>query len=490
MLYRKYRSQNFAELHGQTHVKKVLTQAIIDGKVAHAYLFTGPRGTGKTSTARILSKAINCIQMKNGEPCNYCSSCRAINEGRFLDLIEIDAASNRGIDEIRSLKEKVNFLPAEGKFKIYIIDEVHMLTSEAFNALLKTLEEPPARVVFILATTEAHKLPLTIISRTQRFDFRLASGTELKSKLERILKAEGIKFEPAALELIVEAGQGSFRDAETVLDKVLSSVGYKQDEEINIQDVEQAIGLASQVTIKQLYQALLDKNTQAAFSVINNAYSSGSNPLQLIKQLLEHARKMLNLTIEGKEKQVSLRDLFVIIKELNEAANQQKFALLSQLPLEVAVIKIIGLDEQSTSVPKKTDIPQISSKPIKEREAVKKADQAAQRVTNVTLDELKAVWGKILSKAKKYNHHMVAFLGKAKVRNLVQNTLELEVAYPLHKKTLELKRSRDAFAQITKELLGEEIQLTCEINKNMAKADITEDSSNSNLVEEVFSDII
>ena len=244
VLYRKYRSQDFSQIFGQDSIKKVLTEAVKKNKVSHAYLFTGPRGTGKTSMARILAKALNRSNKKGADPCNKCSNCQAINESRFMDLIEIDAASNRGIDEIRDLKEKIGFLPVEGLYKVYIVDEVHMLTSEAFNALLKTLEEPPKNVVFILATTEVHKLPLTIISRTQRFDFKSASDDQLRAKLEYILKCEKISYDGEAIDMIVGTAGGSFRDAESILEKVLSSIGYKKDSEINLEEVSSILGLA------------------------------------------------------------------------------------------------------------------------------------------------------------------------------------------------------------------------------------------------------
>ena len=255
MLYTKYRSQKFSEIIGQKSIVQILKQSILENRVAHAYLFAGPRGTGKTSMARIMAKALNCTNPKDGEPCGECPNCKAIQKSKFLDLIEIDAASNRGIEEIRDLKEKIGFLPVEGKYKVYIIDEVHMLTGEAFNALLKTLEEPPQNVIFILATTEAHKLPPTILSRAQRFDFKLANEEDLISKLKKILKEEGFEFETKALELIAQGAMGSFRDSETLLDKVLS--GLKKGEKLLGAHIEEILGYTNSKYIDNLLDALV-----------------------------------------------------------------------------------------------------------------------------------------------------------------------------------------------------------------------------------------
>ena len=222
VLYRKYRAQNFDELVGQDHITKILKNAIKGDQLSHAYLFVGSRGTGKTTTARVLAKAVNCLKpKKDGNPCNKCEVCLSVSNGTFLDLVEIDAASNRGIDQIRELKERIEFSPVKGKYKIYIIDEVHMLTNEAFNALLKTLEEPPEHIIFILATTDAHKLPPTILSRCQRYDFRLGTEKEIRDTLLMVLKNENINIEEKGLEILVRNARGSYRDALSLLDVVM-----------------------------------------------------------------------------------------------------------------------------------------------------------------------------------------------------------------------------------------------------------------------------
>ena len=221
-LYRKWRPKGFSELVGQEHVSRTLAQAVVGGRVGHAYLFSGPRGTGKTSTAKILAKALNCEKGPTAEPCNACESCRRISDGTSMDVMEIDAASNRGIDEIRELRETVKFAPTTGRYRVYIIDEVHMLTSEAFNALLKTLEEPPPQVVFILATTELQKVPATIQSRCQRYDFKRIAAKDIEARLQEVTEASGVAADGAALALVAREADGGLRDALSTLDQCIS----------------------------------------------------------------------------------------------------------------------------------------------------------------------------------------------------------------------------------------------------------------------------
>src|SRR5918911_448970 len=240
-LYLKYRSQTFSDLVGQDAIARTLQNAVSEGRVAHAYLFSGVRGTGKTSTARILAKAINCLNRQGAEPCGSCSACLEIGSGAAVDLVEIDAASNRGIDEIRDLRERVKYLPASLKMKVYIIDEAHMLTSEAFNALLKTLEEPPAHVLFVLATTEPHKIPLTVASRCQRFDFRRIDTPTIASRLARIVSSEGVAVEPAVLQLLARLARGSMRDAITILDQLM---GQSASGSLTVGAVQELLGMA------------------------------------------------------------------------------------------------------------------------------------------------------------------------------------------------------------------------------------------------------
>jgi len=290
-LYRRWRPRSFADFVGQSHVVTTLVHALESDRVAHAYLFTGPRGTGKTSTAKILAKALNCTQPQGIEPCDHCLNCTRINEGTFLDVIEIDAASNRGIDEIRDLREKVKFAPGEGKFKIYIIDEVHMLTTEAFNALLKTLEEPPQFVVFILATTEVHKLPLTIISRCQRFDFKRFTVEEIYGRLAEVVAAEGIPAEKEALTLVAQYAEGGMRDALSILEQSLAHCREKLLEA----DVRAILGLIDREEINKLATAIQERNTQAALAILADVSQNGKDLFQFGRSLIQHFRTVINI---------------------------------------------------------------------------------------------------------------------------------------------------------------------------------------------------
>ena len=287
--YRKWRPKSLGEVVGQDAITKTLRQAVAQERIAHAYLFCGTRGTGKTSTARILAKAINCLSPQDGEPDNECHICVSINEARSLDLIEIDAASNRGIDDIRELSDKVRFSPSESRYKIYIIDEVHMLTEPAFNALLKTLEEPPAHAVFILATTEAHKVPLTIISRCQRYDFRRIPIEQMVGKLGDIGDQEGIEVSDEALHLIARIANGGLRDAENLLEQVVVSYGSPVSEE----DVRQLLGLGGDEIALKLMEHVIGKAVREGIAAINGASEQGTDLRQLLRGALDYMRALL-----------------------------------------------------------------------------------------------------------------------------------------------------------------------------------------------------
>ena len=289
VFYRKWRPKSLGAVVGQEAITTTLKQAVSQGRVAHAYLFCGTRGTGKTSTARILAKAVNCLAPQGGEPDNECRICVSVNEGRALDLIEIDAASNRGIDDIRDLSDKIRFSPNEARLKVYIIDEVHMLTEPAFNALLKTLEEPPAHAMFILATTEAHKVPLTIISRCQRFDFRRIPLDQMAAKLAEICDAESIEASPDALRLISRVANGGLRDAENLLEQAIVSYGSPVSED----NVRRLLGLGGDETALALAAHIVGKSVSDGISAVNAAAEQGSDLRQLLRQTLEYLRALL-----------------------------------------------------------------------------------------------------------------------------------------------------------------------------------------------------
>lgn len=295
VLARKFRPQTFEEVAGQSHVVKTLRNAIAQGRVAHAFLFSGPRGVGKTSVARILSKALNCEKGPTATPCNQCANCLEITNNSSLDVHEIDGASNRGIDEIRELRENVKFAPASSRYKIYIIDEVHMLTDPAFNALLKTLEEPPAHVIFMFATTEIHKIPATILSRCQCYDFRRISLKEIIANLELVAGKEGIKISPMALSWIAEAGDGSMRDSQSIFDQVISYAGM----DIKDADVEECLGLAARKYLFRLSEAVLNQDAGACLLILEEAYLAGIDMKYFYQMLLKHFRNLLLVKIAG-----------------------------------------------------------------------------------------------------------------------------------------------------------------------------------------------
>jgi DNA polymerase III subunit gamma/tau len=345
-LYRKYRPQNFKNLVGQDHIRTTLLNAIKSGNPSHAYLFCGPRGTGKTSTARLLAKALNCVDpAEDGEPCDKCDICVPIREGNLIDMIEIDAASNRGIDEIRDLKDKINFAPTRAKTKIYIIDEVHMLTKEAFNALLKTLEEPPNHVFFVLATTEVHKIPETIISRCQRFDFKRITKKAIAARLMYIAQLENIKAEQEAIDTIAHISEGGMRDAIGLIEQ-LTVEGV-----LTFDRIKEVLGISGQSALETLYKYIGTRDPKSALNEIQNLYSEGTDLVQFTKDFLEFLRnKMLEALNANKLQEIPY--ILVLIDNFQEAYNKLKIATIPQLPLEIAILKV------AADLPKNIQVPQ------------------------------------------------------------------------------------------------------------------------------------
>ena len=366
VLYRKYRPQSFNEIVGQEHIIQTLTNAIASGMISHAYLFCGPRGTGKTTIARLLAKALNCQNRKKGEsePCNKCSSCLEIRGGRSMDLIEIDAASHRGIDDIRELKDGIRFSPTKSKYKVFIVDESHQLTKEAANALLKTLEEPPAHAIFILATTEIHKMIPTIISRCQRFDFRKLTLPEIIKRLNSIAKKEKVKIEKPALELIALNSGGSIRDAESLLNQLFTFYG-SSIEEIKAENIKDLLGLVEIKLVSDFTEFLVNKKPFETINYLNEINEKGLDLQEFAKTLIDYLRKGLILKIMGEGKNPAHLDTYfsgltdeeiqVLKKQVEKfeekelkkildtfltAQNKMKYSPIPQLPLELAIVEI------------------------------------------------------------------------------------------------------------------------------------------------------
>lgn len=360
VLYRKYRPKTFAEVVGQEHVVQTLTNALSSGLVSHAYLFSGPRGSGKTTIARLLAKALNCENRKGFEPCNACSSCNEINEARAIDLIEVDAASNRGIDEIRELRDGIRFSPAKSKHKVFIIDEAHQLSKDAANALLKTLEEPPSHAVFILATTEIHKMIPTILSRCQRFDFRKLTLSEIVARLELIVSKEKAQIDKTALELIALNSGGALRDAESLLDQVLAFGGKTAE------DLKELLGMVDNNLVGQFVGYLCEKKGIEAIEFLNKTIEKGKDPQEFAKSLVNYLRQGMILKIgpelsnpiitglTGEEKmkmqaQVANfqeNELHHILKLFLDAENKIRYSPIPQLPLELAIIESLQKEEK------------------------------------------------------------------------------------------------------------------------------------------------
>lgn len=356
-LYTKYRPVTFADVIGQTHIVQTLSNAIIHSRISHAYLFTGPRGTGKTTMARIFARSVNCQNPDGAKPCLKCEVCQNITDGRSLDIFEIDAASNTGVDNIRELRENVKFPPTQAKYKVYIIDEVHMLSTGAFNALLKTLEEPPAHAIFILATTEIHKVLETIISRCQRYDFTRLSLEHIVEKLSIIAKSEKVEIDSAALEMIAISAEGGMRDAESLLSQVMSL----EDKKITAKEVEEILGTTRRQSLEDMAKHLLNKDTPSAIALINELSQDGFDLDVFNKSFLNYLRQLMLVSVDSKlaklfsyeltkeqtqtivdqTKGHSAKEILFIIQCFSEIQGKIKSAFIPQLPLEMATIKAI-----------------------------------------------------------------------------------------------------------------------------------------------------
>ncbi|WP_308555807.1 DNA polymerase III subunit gamma/tau [uncultured Lactobacillus sp.] len=396
-LYRKWRPRTFDSVIGQEAITDTLKNAIIRGKVSHAFLFAGPRGTGKTSCAKIFAKALNCTNLQDGEPCNKCANCIAADQGSMPDIMEIDAASNNGVDEIREIRDKVKYAPTEGKYKVYIIDEVHMLSMGAFNALLKTLEEPPEHVVFILATTELQKVPATIISRTQRYNFKRISKEDLEKRMKYILDQENIKYEDKAISVIAQVADGGMRDALSILDQLLS---YEK-ESVNYEDALQITGFADRKNVEQILLKLLSKDAPAALKLAQEELDKGASSKNILDELVDMTTKCLMIIKAGdddknmflsegfidKIKDVPTSTYYRLITLANKALNDLRYTNQQQIPLEVFLVEATGNENEVKQVSAPVNVAPVKAAPAPQENNNMSAELAALKNQVVELTQ-------------------------------------------------------------------------------------------------------
>lgn len=500
---RKYRPQGFDEVVGQSHITTTLKNAIAQGRVAHAYIFAGPRGVGKTTTARILAKALNCQNGPTANPCNTCPSCMEITQGASLDILEIDGASNRGIDEIRNLRENVKFSPSKGRFKVYIIDEVHMLTQEAFNALLKTLEEPPAHVKFIFATTQSHKVPPTILSRCQRFDFRRISIKDIVDSLKRIVKKEGLGADDDALMLIAKHSDGSMRDAQVVLDQISSF----SDGKISLEDASKILGAVSDDILFSLADSIKSKDAAGALKIIDDLADEGKDVAQIIVYMIEHFRNLsvakinkdpLELIDASPEKvkrykeqadKFSVEEMLYIVYTLSNSIDFARRSNMARVPFEVAMIKLARMTsvispaelierlERLSGAAKDNVVPanlpkssQSSSlkTPGNDETAKPQVPQPQKKISNAALEDIIGHWQAIVNQVKERKISVAMYLNEGYPQNMASGTLEISFpkASQFHKETLETTECKNLVMKAIKDVTGLDLKLKLTISES------------------------
>lgn len=517
VLYRKYRPKSFSEVIGQEKIVKILTSAVASGRIAHAYLFTGPRGIGKTTIARILAKSVNCKDMKNGEPCNKCVNCVTINEGKTFDIIEIDAASNTGVDNIRDLKATIGFSPSVLRYKVFIIDEAHMLSKGAFNALLKTLEEPPEHAIFILATTEIHKIPATIISRSQRFDFRKLKLGEMVARLKQIAESEKIKLAKGVAELIASSSDGGMRDAESLLGQIISL--ETDGEEISLEEVKSILGLSDAESVMEFVGFLGKNKTSEVITFLNEINFGGQDLEQFTAAVANAFRKLLilkanpdlksyiagDLTEEQVKKiselanNFSEQELLWFVKKFINAKNEIRSAVLPQMPLELAIIEFDLLKNKKISTGGK--VPEVKNDAVPEIKAEKKISVEPEKTPEIKvktkkqafpktaeadkenalsddnqadadISEIVSGWNSVLKSAKNYNHSISAFLKLSAPKEIKKNLLVIATPYKFHAEKLSEPANRRIIEKVIAEVFpktaGIKIQVVQDENVKIA----------------------
>lgn len=472
-LYRKYRPNQFSELIGQDHIRNSIEGMLKSNQIGHAYLFSGPRGTGKTTLARLLARAVNCIGKKKGvEACGVCEICLEIQNGQSVDVMEIDAASNRGIDDIRELREKITFAPTRSKYRVYIIDEVHMLSKDAFNALLKTLEEPPAHAIFILATTELHKVPETIISRCLRYQFHRATPDKIVSILKEIALKEGIKLDDDAAQLLAERAEGSYRDALSLLGNVSG------EKDLNAANLRVLIGLPSAEIISQLLSAVANGKPQLVASLLKGFVEEGLDVGVLVRSMANSCREQI-FNSQGTDVSVTAPLLEELLLALAKARHSIDATSLLCASLISASLTRESKDSQAvtSNEPSVSTITDLSEKEIQTAPSVDTVS-----ATPVKVDETGAFWPSFLSAVHEKNHALYAVVSSAHFEGVTEDKLIIAVKFRFYSERLFEPKNRNLIEEIAKGIAGRKLVLEC-----LVKADL---DSGTNKEEDLLSTVV
>jgi DNA polymerase-3 subunit gamma/tau len=483
-LYRKYRPKEWNEVMGQDHIVTTLKNAIAADRVGHAYLFAGSRGTGKTTLARLLAKAVNCTNPDPAKrPCNECDHCKAVNDNRFMDLIEIDAASNTSVDDVRDLRDKINFSPSQGKYKIYIIDEVHMLSTAAFNALLKTLEEPPPHAIFVLATTEIHKIPATVLSRCQRHEFRRVPVDEIVANLKMIAKAENIQADDDALIQIARQSAGGMRDAISLLDQ-LSSTGDK----ITLALAQTVLGTATSQTVLDTLTSIMDHDPAHGLETIHKALDGGADPRSLARQIIEYLRGLMLIQMgnanqveatadvkkqmQAHAKSFSTSDVLRMMKIFNTAATDLRGGWQPSLSLELALAEVLDSPAESPqpaapirSKPQPASTPRTETQPQVESEAV----PHPQEKSAVSAGDVIKAWKHMSSALPKAQANLSALMNSVKMIDVQGKTLILGLASDVLVSKIDKPDQIEAIQKLIKDEFGADVSVRCVVTNAKGK---------------------